>query len=340
MSILIHIAYPIKGAPWGGGNQFLRGLREGLRASHAYAESVGDADVVLYNASPPVFFERIDEMAELSKSKTLLVRLDGPLVDARGGGKGLDKLTFRIIEQYADGVLYQSEFVRQRSKALGLKYARKEIVCINAPESSIFNAAGRKLNSTSQKVGIIAASWSSNSRKGFDVISYLDQNLDFSRYTLTFVGNCPVELHNATRLPPVSSKELAGLFRENDVFISSSLFEACSNALLEAMHCGCAVVARNNSSNPELVGDAGLLYSGTKDVLKAIDTIARNLNEYRGRIRPLTLDKVVQTYESFAREAFKAKKPRRNATWAKSVIKLRHTWHNRILPRCRRLIPG
>ena len=47
-----------------------------------------------------------------------------------------------------------------------------------------------------------------------------------------------------------------------DIFVLPSLSEAFSNSLMEAMACGCAVVASNTGGNPELVhhNDTGLLF--------------------------------------------------------------------------------
>jgi len=48
-----------------------------------------------------------------------------------------------------------------------------------------------------------------------------------------------------------------------DIFVLPSLSEAFSNSLLEAMACGCAVVASRTGGNPEIVGadeTRGLLF--------------------------------------------------------------------------------
>jgi glycosyltransferase involved in cell wall biosynthesis len=60
--------------------------------------------------------------------------------------------------------------------------------------------------------------------------------------------------------------------RALDVFVLPSLSEAFSNALMEAMACGCCCVASNVGGNPELVrsGETGLLFErGDADGLAA-----------------------------------------------------------------------
>lgn len=64
--------------------------------------------------------------------------------------------------------------------------------------------------------------------------------------------------------------QLHELMKECDVFIHSSYYEACSNALLEAMSCGCATIATDDSGNAELVGPNGCLVK-TRPATRNID---------------------------------------------------------------------
>jgi glycosyltransferase involved in cell wall biosynthesis len=57
----------------------------------------------------------------------------------------------------------------------------------------------------------------------------------------------------------VSDAALRTLYQRCAAFVFPSLYEGFGLPLLEAMHCGAAVVAGNNSSQVEVVGDAGLL---------------------------------------------------------------------------------
>lgn len=60
------------------------------------------------------------------------------------------------------------------------------------------------------------------------------------------------------------------LMKECDVFIHTSYYEICSNALLEAMSCGCAVIATNDSGNAELIGPEGCLVQ-TQPAIRSVD---------------------------------------------------------------------
>jgi glycosyltransferase involved in cell wall biosynthesis len=78
-----------------------------------------------------------------------------------------------------------------------------------------------------------------------------------------------------------AQNEVGSFLRSIDIFVLPSSSEALSNSLMEAMACGCAVIASNVGGNPELVTDGvnGLLFP------------AGDLEELTCRIRQLILDK-------------------------------------------------
>jgi glycosyltransferase involved in cell wall biosynthesis len=57
----------------------------------------------------------------------------------------------------------------------------------------------------------------------------------------------------------VSNADLAFLYNEASLFVFPSLYEGFGLPILEAMACGTPVIASNNSSIPEISGDAALL---------------------------------------------------------------------------------
>lgn len=63
----------------------------------------------------------------------------------------------------------------------------------------------------------------------------------------------------------VTDEDLVAIYNGADVFVYPSLYEGFGLPPLEAMACGCPVVASDGSSLPEVVGDAGLLTRPTSD---------------------------------------------------------------------------
>lgn len=73
-------------------------------------------------------------------------------------------------------------------------------------------------------------------------------------------------------------EKLAELYSGATVFIYPSLYEGFGISPLEAMACGCPVVASNTSSIPEAVGDAGLLFNpnAPDDLIGKIEMVTNN----------------------------------------------------------------
>ncbi|MBU7015577.1 MAG: glycosyltransferase family 4 protein [Theionarchaea archaeon] len=67
----------------------------------------------------------------------------------------------------------------------------------------------------------------------------------------------------------IPSEDLPAVYSAADVYVYPSLYEGFGLPVVEAMACGCPVVASTGSSLPEVVGDAGILVTPTVDELTA-----------------------------------------------------------------------
>lgn len=76
----------------------------------------------------------------------------------------------------------------------------------------------------------------------------------------------------------VDSEYLPGLYSGADAFVYPSLHEGFGLPLLEALSCCCPIVAANNSSIPEVVGEAGLLYkeNNKKELIKQVKMVLKS----------------------------------------------------------------
>ncbi len=100
----------------------------------------------------------------------------------------------------------------------------------------------------------------------------------------------------------VSDEELAYLYEHSIAFVLASSYEGFGMPVLEAFQAGCPVVAYNNSSIPEVAGDAALLIDENKSLAPAINRLVneRKLRDTlikKGRSRALKF-----TWERTARE--------------------------------------
>ncbi|MGZ4929349.1 MAG: glycosyltransferase family 4 protein, partial [Halobacteriota archaeon] len=71
----------------------------------------------------------------------------------------------------------------------------------------------------------------------------------------------------------LTDSEIMSLYEEADIFVYPSLYEGFGLPVLEAMACGCPIVASNVFSLPEVVGEAGMLVDPYD-----VDMIARALS--------------------------------------------------------------
>jgi glycosyltransferase involved in cell wall biosynthesis len=96
-----------------------------------------------------------------------------------------------------------------------------------------------------------------------------------------------------------SQKDVVPWLKRIDIFVLPSSTEALSNSLMEAMACGCAVIASNVGGNPELVvdGKTGLLFDPEKipDLAAKITLLAGN---------ELLRDSLSRNARRFIRERF------------------------------------
>ncbi len=300
--IRINVLAEFHEGPWGGGNQFLKALRDEFIRMDCYESDPEKGDVILFNSH-----HRLKEIVELKRKysdKIFVHRVDGPISYRGEKGKKIDRTIFTVNSLVADGTVFQSSWSRLESHKQGLKENNYKRVIHNASDPEIFYPVIQERKHLLGKIKLIATSWSTNLGKGFDIYHYIDENLDFNKYEMTFIGRTDERFVNIHMIEPVPSMELARRLREHDIFIFSSMQEACSNSLLEALHSGLPAVARSTSSNPEILGKAGEVFYGENDILEKIDLVANHIDDYRNKIDVLSLVEVGQMYYYFCEEIF------------------------------------
>lgn len=296
-----------KPPPYGGGNQFLFALIKAWReiGVPVYPNRIGPKTRYILFNSYNFDMKWLRSKAgnkESSNTRRLLHRVDGPIGIYRGQGPELDIEIARINSEIADTTVFQSDFSFRKHIELGLAFKNPEIIH-NTVDPYIFHPRGKKSLSerikSGRKIRIIASAWSNNVRKGVETYRWLDKNLDFTKYEMTFVGRIDATFENIRFISAVPSEPLAELLRESDIYLTASENDPCSNALLEGLACGLPAICLNSGGHPELAGKAGLYFSSAEEIPTLLERMTLNeevYETYRREINIQSIDNVARAY--------------------------------------------
>jgi glycosyltransferase involved in cell wall biosynthesis len=298
----IHIAYEFKGPMWGGGNQFLLALREEFEKRGVYADSVNDADVVLFNSFHLGQWLPIKVLSREKRRRPELIvvhRVDGPFSLVRSTSSWDDRIVTLLNLLLADATVFQSNWSRAECQAIGIGKNHMYTTILNAAGADFSPATGVVKLRHDEKVRVVSSGWSTNPNKGFADLEWLDSNLDFSRYEFTYFGNCPINFKNLRLEPPLNALELASNLRNYDIYFSGARNEPCSNALLEGMASGLPALAYHGGGNPQIVKSGGLTYHDVKEVPALLDKISEKLDEFRAVLPQRAISNAADQYLEF-----------------------------------------
>ena len=305
MTLKFNILTELKDGPWGGGNQFLKLLKKEAKNRNKYSD-IENADIILFNGHHDLY--KALDVKEKYPEKIFIHRIDGPM-DYRGKkGKKLDKKIFFLNDLIADGTIFQSYW----SCGENIKSFMIENFAIihNAPDPDIFYKKKNTSKLLDGKIKLVAVSWSTNPLKGFDIYQLLDEKLDFNRYEMSFVGNSNVNFCNIKTYPAMNSGDLADFLRTQDVFVFASKREACSNSLLEAIHCGLPCLVRDCSSNREIMKSNGLAFN-SENIFEKLDKLTLDLTSSNSDGEVTRIDEICDQYLNFfskIKQNYQAKK--------------------------------
>ena len=297
----VYIEYQFREGPYGGANQFLKCLRDYLIREGHYSETPGEADYILINHTN--IRPALLELKKKSPEKIFIHRMDGPVAKHRRNSRILDRQSFFLDKILCDGTVFQSRWTMESCKEEGYKETGKTAVIYNAPDPAIFSRSKReKRVKASGKCRLVSTSWSDNWNKGFDVLQYLDEHLDFNRYDFTFIGNSPVKFKNIIQIPPLNSRELADELVKYDVVVAASKSESCSNSLLEALNCGLVAAARESGCYREVIKGGGVLAADAEELLIKLDCLRERIQEYWACLPFYDIEEIGRDYYDFMRD--------------------------------------
>ncbi|MFC1830913.1 glycosyltransferase family 4 protein [Thermodesulfobacteriota bacterium] len=286
--------------PYGGGNQFMMALqgameRQGVKVvTNKLSRSV---DVHISN-SCWFDYEKFENKAADYPIR-MIHRIDGPVTLYRGEGREVDETIFALNRKLASATVFQSAYCFRKSCELGFK-AVSPVVIHNGVDHQVFNAGVKARFGGEGKIRLISSAWSDNPRKGGAFLKWLDGVLDWNRFEYTFVGRVKERFQNIEHIQAVPSERLAEILRKHDIYISVSLHEPCSNALLEALSCGLPALFRDDGGNPELVSFGGLPFTDETDILEKLDRLAEYYDSFKNLVYLRSIDNIAKRYIKLA----------------------------------------
>lgn len=226
----------------GGGGRFSNLLRQWLiRNGHEvrFDLSKGPHLDVVYDAAHSTPLQRIEKYQK--RGTPILYRMDGM------GGIVKDRPLYVGKCNLADYVVYQSRFSQKCAEHFTDTVKRSTVIY----NGVVVQSGVSDIPHNNLRILVYLRPQDAWGRRlgGSEWFEVLEEHRNEFGY----------EIVRIDKITSLDRQRLMTLMEGCDIFIHTSYYEACSNALLEAMSCGCAILATDDSGNAELVGPEGCI---------------------------------------------------------------------------------
>jgi L-malate glycosyltransferase len=196
----------------------------------------------------------------------------------------------RITDRLVDGIVVNCEFLRRHMRDEEKAPAGLIHLCYNGIDTHAFQpACGARPDALRDAALVVGVVCGLRPEKGLhtllDAFAAVRGLVPGMKLAIVGSGPCLAALQDHARALGIfpdcvfepGTPRVADWLHAIDIFVLPSLSEALSNALMEAMACGCCVAASRVGGNPELVahGETGMLFeprgaAGLAEVLRLL----------------------------------------------------------------------
>ncbi len=276
MPFKIAIGHKIQAGPYGGGNAFVKSLAQGLLAEgHQVFFDLLEPqlDFIIMTdpraSSPNVSFAAKAILQYLEKFPNAIVIHRINECDER---KGTHFMNFRLrLANYcADHTVFVGSWLKNLKLTNPIGGGRSSSVILNGGDQNIFNQSDRSIWLGGEPLKIVTHHWGGNWMKGFDVYSYLDDQLSNPAvkelFNFTYIGNLPkgFTFRHVNYLKPLSGLALAQELKMHHVYLTASINEPGGNHQIEGGLCGLPIIYRNSGCMPEYCEGYGIMFEPEK----------------------------------------------------------------------------
>jgi len=271
----------IVSGPWGGGNQILKMLVNYFNENNITVvndlDSNPDAILMFDSRMNSGTFNWID-IKRHGKKVPVICRINDNGAHRKDTR---DTDTMCMIKELSPKLIFISEWVKDYYSNLGVD-TNNSIVIHNSADRSVFNSA-KRVRCQNDPLKIVTHHWSNNLAKGYDIYEHVaefcSKNKDFS---FRFMGNAPKNrLLNCERIPAQEYLQIPKYLKDQDIYLSASLFESGGCHVVEGMACGLIPIVRKGGGGTEDYSMGfSMNFDNEKDLIPILTSIRNDYSQY------------------------------------------------------------
>tara|TARA_X000000950_G_scaffold183047_1_gene221780 strand:- start:6985 stop:7956 length:972 start_codon:yes stop_codon:yes gene_type:complete len=319
--VKICIGSNIVDGPWGGGNLFLKNLKNYLIENNievVFNLDDKDIDLILFTdprttlgSTSSVKKRQIKNYLKKNKNTVVVQRINE--CDERKNTRGVNRKYIKA-SLIADHIVFVSNWLMNLYISQGINISKSSVI-LSGSNSKNFNTNDKKNWNKSEKIKLITHHWSDNWMKGFKIYQEIDNLLSDTNLSekleFTYLGNYPkdLNLNQTLTIPPADEETTAEILKNNHIYITASINEPSGNHHIEAAQCGLPILYLESGGITEYCEGYGLSFTEDNleekiyELIEKYDYFIELLKKY-----PQSSEKMCSDYLNLFRNLINSKK--------------------------------